>query len=85
MRDMYGMQLVPGVNVDPIDIAAGLAELDAIGYDHKYTREVILYALQRWQRGEEEAAERGAIDRSFYGIDFGSWRRVLAAAMAGAQ
>lgn len=36
----------------------------------------------RWGRGEEEEAERGAIDRNFYRISLTCWRRVLAAAMA---
>jgi len=78
--------LIPGHNVDRIDIQAGLRELAACGYDDSIkTRMVIEYALARWARGEEEAAQRGAIDRSFHGIDLTSWTRVLAAAMAGAQ
>lgn len=74
--------LIPGVNVDRIDIAAGMRELAACGYHEAETQMVITYALQRWQRGEEEAAQRGAIDLRFHGIDFGSWVRVLAAARA---
>jgi hypothetical protein len=46
---------------------------------------VIEYALMRWARGEEEAAKRGAIDRSFHGISFTCWLRVLAAARASAE
>lgn len=84
-RDMHGNKLVSGVNVDKIDIAGGLRELAACGYSGEYTRMVIIYALQRWMRGEEEAAERGAIDQTFHGIDFTSWRRVLAAARAAAE
>lgn len=72
---------VPGYNVDPVDVAAGLRELNTIGYTGPHTVMVIEYALQRWARGEEDDAERGAIDLAFYGIDFGSWRRVLAAAI----
>jgi hypothetical protein len=83
-RDMLGNQLIPGVNVDRIDIDSGLRALGECGYNEPRTRMVIEYALQRWARGEEDAAERGAIDRGFHGIDFGSWRRVLAAAIAGA-
>ncbi|MBS9535599.1 hypothetical protein KIH27_18595 [Mycobacterium sp. M1] len=83
-RDMFGNPLIAGVNADPIDIGAGLRALGECGYDEPRTRTVVEYALQRWARGEEEAAERGAIDQSFYGIDFGSWRRVLAAAMTSA-
>lgn len=76
----------PGVNVDRIDVAAGLRELEACGYsDSEETRMVIEHALMRWARGEEDAAQRGAIDRTFHGIDLTSWLRVLAAARAAAE
>lgn len=78
-------QRVPGWNVDRIDVPAGLRELKECGYDEMHTVAVIEYALQRWARGEEEAAERGAIDKSFHGISLTCWRRVLAAAMAAAE
>ncbi|OHU47257.1 hypothetical protein BKG82_26750 [Mycobacteroides chelonae] len=84
-RDMFGTPLVPGVNVDKVDVAAGLRELALCGYKDAKTRTVIEYALQRWARGEEQAAERGAVDQSFHGVDVGSWRRVLAAAMSAAS
>jgi hypothetical protein len=78
--------LIPGYNVDLIDVKAGLRELKAIwpGAPAESIA-VIEYALTRWARGEEQAAERGAIDQAFHGIDFGSWRRVLAAARASAE
>jgi hypothetical protein len=76
--------LVPGYNVDRVDVAAGLRELAACGYDEPETRLVIEYALTRWGRGEEEAAQRGAMDRSFHGIAPRCWYRVLAAALAAA-
>jgi hypothetical protein len=76
--------LIPGVNVDPINVGAGLRELIACGYLDPETHMVIGYALQRWQRGEEEAAQRGAIDKGFHGINLTSWVRVLSAARAGA-
>lgn len=78
-------QRVPGYNVDRIDVAAGLRELKACGYEEPETVMVIEYALMRWARGEEEEAKRGAIDRSFHGINFTSWVRVLAAARAHAE
>ena len=78
-------QRVPGYNVDRINVAAGLRELATIGYTEPKTRMVIEYALMRWARGEEEQAQKGAIDRSFHGINLTCWLRVLAAAMAGAQ
>jgi hypothetical protein len=49
------------------------------------TRVVIDYALRRWARGEEAAAQHAAIDGSFHGIDLTSWTRVLAAAMANSK
>lgn len=73
---------VPGYNVDALDIAAGLRELKACGYDDPKTVMVIEYALMRWTRGEEEAARGGAIDRSFHGINLVCWLRVLSAARA---
>ena len=77
--------LVPGHNVDRIDLEAGLRELAACGYTDPCTVMVVDYALNRHARGEEQAALRGAIDRSFHGIDLTSWYRVLAAALAGAM
>lgn len=78
-------QRIPGHNVDRVDVAAGMRELKAIGYDEPRTVMVIEHALQRWARGEEEAAQRGAIDRSFHGIDLTCWLRVLAAARAAGE
>lgn len=81
---LYGRP-TPGVSVDKLDVAAGLKMLtDVCGYTDAKTIMVIEYALLRHAKGEELAAERGAIDRSFHGIDFTSWRMVLAAAMAAA-
>lgn len=79
--------LVTGVNVDRIDVGAGLRELTACGYgvDCVETRCVIDMALRRWARGEEEAAQRMAIDRGFHGIDMTCWVRVLAAARAAGE
>ena len=80
-----GTGLVTGHNVDPVNVAAGMRELTACGYEESETRMVIEYALMRWARGEEEQAERGAIDKDFHGISFTCWRRVLAAAVASAS
>lgn len=79
------VQRVPGYNVDRIDVAAGVRELRACGYDEPETVMVIEYALMRWARGEEESAQRGAIDKAFHGINFTCWIRVLAAARAHAE
>lgn len=78
--------LITEYNVDAIDVSAGMRELVECGYPKtmECTHWVISYALERWARGEEEAAQRGAIDQSFHGIDLNSWLRVLAAARASA-
>lgn len=78
--------LIPGYNVDALNIDAGMRELVACGYPETEAQRhmVIRYALQRWSRGEEEAAQRGAIDQSFHGITLTCWLRVLAAAIAAA-
>lgn len=81
-------ELIPGVNVDRIDVEAGLEELKAAGWDPEQdprTFEVVFYALQRWARGEETAAQKGAIDKKFHGIDLTSWLRVLAAARSAGE
>lgn len=77
-------QRVPGHNVDKINVSAGLRELKTCGYEAPRTVMVIEHALLRWARGEEEQAQRGAIDGSFHGINLTCWLRVLAAARAGA-
>lgn len=74
--------LKPGYNTDRIDVAAGMQALRDCGYDDPYTEMVIEHALMRWARGEEEAAQRGAIDQSFHGIAPTCWIRVLATARA---
>lgn len=78
-------QRIPGHNVDRVDIGAGMRELVAMGYRDPHTVMVIEYALRRWAMGEEEAAQKGAIDKSFHGIDLTSWIRVIAAARAAAE
>lgn len=84
-RSWLGERLIPGVNVDRLDIDAGLRELHLCGYKEPETTMVIEHALMRWTRGEEEQAERGAIDLAWHGIDLTCWRRVLAAAKAHAN
>jgi len=76
---------IPGHDIDRIDVDAGMRELRACGYDDPHTVMVIQYALQRWANGEEEAAQRGAIDRSFHGINLTCWIRVVAAARASGE
>jgi hypothetical protein len=73
--------LVPGVNVDRVDIDCGMAQARKLGYTDTNELMVIEYALQRWQRGEEDGAE--ATIRS-HRIDYTAWRVVLAYAVASA-
>ena len=90
---LHGKQ--PGVNVDPIDVAAGMTKLAELGWSPERdarTFMVIEYALLRWGRGEEQQAERLAIaqgetDPVFKAaaIDLTSWRVVLASAVAAGQ
>lgn len=85
-REWGGAPLRPGLSVDPVDLDAGLRELIECGWDPKgdsWTFMLVTYALQRWARGEEDAAEKTALKTSEneHGIDYTSWRRVLAAAV----
>ncbi|MGK2875493.1 MAG: hypothetical protein ACSLEW_07610 [Nocardioides sp.] len=71
--------LQPSVTVDR---ATGIAALKRFGYDDPRTDMVIDYCLWRLGHGEEAAADKTAIDRSFHGIDYTTWRAVLACAIA---
>lgn len=71
--------LIPGVNVDRVDIDAGLAMAVTLNYDDPEAQMVTQYALQRWQRGEEEGADRTWIGQ--YPHDLTSWRAILSAAI----
>lgn len=74
--------LIPGVNVDKINVAAGIDAGTELGYDSATDEMVVQYALLRWARGEEEGAD--ATWRSHFPHDFTSWRVILAAARAAA-
>lgn len=75
----HGETLVPGLSVDRVDIAAGLAQAAQFGYGDAESQMVIEYALMRWRRGEEAGAERTVLS---HGVDYTSWRGALAAAVA---
>jgi hypothetical protein len=79
-RTFSGEPLTPGVNLDHVDIDAGLREAAAAGFGDTTALMVTTYALQRHQRGEEAGAERTWL--SYYPTDLTSWRRILAAAVA---
>lgn len=73
--------LVVGVNVDRVNIAAGMARAVNLGYDGSEHQMVTEYALMRFGRGEEDGAEKSALSG---GIDLTSWYAILAAAKAAA-
>lgn len=76
-----GELLTPGVNVDKVDIPAGLRLAALFGYDDPQSRMVVTYALQRHERGEEDGAQRSALSG---GIGLTSWYAIVAAAVAAA-
>lgn len=82
MRDVHGNPLVPGYNVDKINIQAGMQEAFNIGYDTETEQMVVEYALMRWARGEEEAAMNNM--RLDAKIGLTSIYRIVAAARTGA-
>lgn len=77
-----GTLLVPGRNVDWVDVGAGMRLGAAFGYDDPESQMVLEYALMRHRRGEEDGAQRTALS---HGIDLTSWYAVLAAALAAAE
>lgn len=78
-RTWLGGPLTPGVNVDKLNIAAGLRMAATVGYGSDRDQMVVTYALQRWTRGEEDGADRTW--QSEFPRDMTSWRMILASAM----
>ncbi len=76
-----GTLLIPGHNVDRLDVAAGMRLAATFGYGDGESQMVVEYALMRHRRGEEDGAQRSALSG---GIDLTTWYAVLAAAMAAA-
>lgn len=74
--------LITSVNVDPIDVTAGMEMAAVFGYDSAEHQTVAQYALTRHARGEEDGARRSALSG---GIDLTSWYAILAAAITAAQ
>jgi hypothetical protein len=75
--------LVPGTNVDRVDVAAGLKKAAELGYDDPMAQMVAEYALMRHRRGEEDGAERTWL--SEYPHDLTSWKAILASAVTAAN
>lgn len=83
-RDFNGNKLVPGHNVDALNIDSGMVEAKHIFRDAEDKGNMLMladYCLSRWAKGEELLADKTAVDM---GMDFTVWRRILAAARAGA-
>lgn len=72
-------RLIPGVNVDRVDVDAGIAQARQLGYADPEELMVIQYALMRHARGEEDGAERTILSHR---VAFTPWRVILAAAVA---
>lgn len=79
-RDFEGKALVPGVNVDPVSVGAGMKRAVELGYFDWKAQMVVEQALLRWKRGEEDSAQR--LWLSEYPTDLTSWFAILAAAVA---
>lgn len=75
--------LAPGVNVDRLDIAAGMTKAAELGYTRPTDRMITEYALQRHRRGEEEGAKRTWL--GYYPRDLTSFTIILAHAITSAQ
>lgn len=80
-RNTGGAPLEPGYNVDPVDIAAGLAMMKRLGYDSPEHLMEVEYNLRRHARGEEHKAME-AMGRSLSGVSLTSWYVILSAAVA---
>lgn len=72
--------LIPGWNVDRVDISAGVREAAACGFGDPQGVMVATYALQRWARGEEDGAQRTWLAE--YPHDLTAFTRIIAAACA---
>lgn len=75
--------LIPGVNVDRVDIGSGLMMAEKLGYGDPTSQMVIEYALKRHQRGEEAGAERTWLAE--FPRDLTSWKAILAHAISTAN
>ncbi len=81
-RTFDGRPLTPGLNVDPVDLDAGLRQADALGYLRgDEDGAVVVYALQRWGRGEEDGAEKTWMSH-FGRHTLSGFRATLASAVA---
>lgn len=81
-RTIDGKPLTPGVNVDAVDIEAGIAMARQHGWITNGNDLMLVdYALRRHARGEETGAEKTWMGH-FGSHSLTGWRMVLAAALA---
>lgn len=71
-----------GVNLDHIDVDAGVEQAAAFGYGSPNDQMVVGYAMNRWARGEEDGAMRTMMG---HGIDLTSCYAIVAAARAAGE
>lgn len=84
-RDVNGNAMVPGHNIDKLNIDSGMVEAKYLFRNTADSGNMLMladYCLTRWAKGEEALADKTAIDM---GMGLTAWRRILAAACAGAQ
>lgn len=75
---MLKHEMVPGYNVDRINVKNGLQSAVNLGYSDWKSQMEIEYALNRWAKGEEELAQKSMLSA---GIDLTSIYVILAHAM----
>ena len=81
-RTFDGRPLTPGVNVDALDVEAGLAMARQHGWIANGNDLMLVdYALKRHARGEEDGAEKTWLGH-FGNASLTGWKMVLAAALA---
>jgi hypothetical protein len=80
-RGQLGEELVPGRNVDRLNIAAGLDfAAFALDYDSLEDEMITELSLTLWARGEEELADKNWV--YYHPHELTSWRMILAHAIA---
>jgi len=72
-------KLVPGVNVDPVDIEAGLVLANSLGYRTNGEISTVYRCLSMWAEGEEAKAD--SLFAQTFRHELTVWRRILAHAI----
>lgn len=78
-RSLFMGERKSGYNLDPVDVEAGIALANKLGYTSPTENMVAEFALRRWERGEEE----GAIGEFLHhGFSLTSARAIIAVAVS---